>query len=727
MINNINKNLIWYLIIIVLIILIIRHGEAKVINYDLSEYGSLYYTNNYDDGTMLICSSKLEDVYIGLIYPNGSKISVNYENGINFKNISPWNLIGCWPSAINYILLLYYNRSDPIINTTLRGTILNIKGEITTNDNGVANPISSGSLKSPLKGYRFYSQVTFFKVDGQYAIVYIVTDLTKSFEVTTDYNRPRFSMYLHFIKDNMDESSEQMLLYQYYGSTLTNVFLTDCQAGFNSLGLQSNICFLTYLALDAMEYIKFIQFSSSGSIIQEGFLSTSTLTLQFRPSLNTTSDYNILFQTINADIVSSGIFNNNTIWVVYGNGTIIGTVDNSKLTTIDVEHIYNDCALLLRQVYSASSHCEVYNITTLSCPVLSSTFNRINSDYMIIVEDNFVRALSFNEPFYGIKQGVWQVKTPKSYNSKVSDSTQAILRLNSDGSSYFSNYNKTQFDDLLQQIKETIPLMNDRLQITHNIQPDPLDFSKLLIEFSISKANDPLNDPSVDNIINNLDNIIKNKYISALSDKKFMMFLDDQYGFKVKPNLWDENKYKILVLAITIIILIVIYSLAQRFHPKVVNGHDVPSLFIPCLVILIISISFNLTLSLFLVINEIRFKEEFQIWFTKKEKMVSFFIIISSTDIGVLTFLSSKFFGLPIFSAPLSPKAKLWIFYITIVNLFIEDIPHLTIQIIYQRSVILYTIIPLITLITSVLVLIFNIVTSIIQFWVYRNSININR
>ncbi|CAG8777395.1 18843_t:CDS:2, partial [Gigaspora margarita] len=533
------------------------HGEAKAINYDLSEYGSLYYANNYDDGTMLICSSKLEDVYIDPIYPNGSKISVNYENGINFKNTSSWNLIGCWPSVINYILLLYYNRSDPIINTTLRGTNLNIKGEITTNDNGVANPISSGSLKSPLKGYRFYSQVTFFKVDGQYAIVYIVTDLTKSFEIF----------------DNMDESSEQMLLYQYYGSTLTNVFLTDCQAGFNSLGLQSNICFLTYLTLDAMEYIKFIQFSSSGSIIQEGFLSTrsntsfqntiiesvffgilphggaiefnytyynsslydfnSMLTLQFRSSLNTTSDYNILFQTINADIVSSGIFNNNTIWVAYGNGTIIDTVDNSKLTTIDmviknvailssyptlnmtitlsynsriiitlyapiitstgnisIYQINNSNNLLLPQVYSASSHCEVYNITTLSCPILSSTFNRINSDYMIIVEDNFVRALSLNEPFYGIKQGVWQVKTPKY-------STQAILRLNSDSSSYFSNYNKTQFDDLLQQIKETIPLMNDRLQITHNIQPDPLDFSKLLIEFSISKANYPLNDPKV--------------------------------------------------------------------------------------------------------------------------------------------------------------------------------------------------------------------------------------
>ncbi|CAG8580276.1 16401_t:CDS:2 [Dentiscutata erythropus] len=436
-------------------------------------------------------------------------------------------------------------------------------------DNGTASPISNGSLTSPLNEYVFYSQKTFSKVDGQYAIVYIVTDRSKSSEFTIDYNRSKFSMYLHFIKDSTDQSSEQILLYQYYDSPLIDVFLTDCEAGFNSLGLQSNICFLTYITLDAMEYIKFVRFSSSGSIIQEGFLSTrsntsfqntivesvyfgilpyggaiefnftyynsslynfsSILTLQFRSNLNTISD--ILFQTINANLVSQGIFDNNTIWVVYS--PKVNTFNNSKITTIDMEHIYNDygyenVAILssyptLNMTISLSYNSQI-NIT-LYAPIVLSAGNisiyqtdnsnnlllplliKINSDYMIIVDDNFVRALSFNEPFYGIKQGVWQVTTPKSYNSKVSDSTQAILRLNSDGFSYFSNYNETQFDDLLQQIKESIPLMNDRLQITHNIQPDPSDFSKLLIEFSISKANDPLNEPSVDNIINDLEKI----------------------------------------------------------------------------------------------------------------------------------------------------------------------------------------------------------------------------
>ncbi|RIB05783.1 hypothetical protein C2G38_2117574, partial [Gigaspora rosea] len=264
----------------------------------------------------------------------------------------------------------------------------------------------------------------------------------------------------------------------------------------------------------------------------------------------------------------------------------------------------------------------MYNMYNMSCQILSSTFNRINSNYTIVVDDNFVTSL-FNEPLRGIKKGVWNVMTSKSYNSVISDSTEALLRLNSDGSSYFSSYNQSQLlDDLLQQIKESIPLMNDQLKITHSVQSDPSDFSKLLIEFSISKATDPLNDPSVNSIIKDLDIMIKNKYISALSDKKFMIFLDDQYGFQVKPNLWAEIRYKLLALVTFAFVLFVIYFWAQWYYPKgqnfiifklslmildlffdclfiIENGHDISFLFIPSLVLLIVSLLFNLGLSFF--------------------------------------------------------------------------------------------------------------------------------
>ncbi|CAG8725021.1 20825_t:CDS:2, partial [Cetraspora pellucida] len=108
------------------------------------------------------------------------------------------------------------------------------------------------------------------------------------------------------------------------------------------------------------------------------------------------------------------------------------------------------------------------------------------------------------------------------FGSCFAESTEAFLHLNHDGAFYFSSYNQSQLlDDLLQQIKNSISLMNNRLKITHNVQSDPLNSSKLLIELFIDKATDPLNDPS-------------SKYTSALSDKTFMTFIDEEYEFQVK-------------------------------------------------------------------------------------------------------------------------------------------------------------------------------------------------
>ncbi|CAG8512680.1 11073_t:CDS:2, partial [Dentiscutata heterogama] len=204
--------------------------ESIVINYNLSEYGTIDNTVQYDDGTILICSSKLGEININLIYPNGSKFSVNYEKVINFKNASSWRYFECYPLATNYIFLLYYNRSDQRIDTTIRGTIINVNDEPTTN-NGIANPISNGSFKPPLEGFGFRSQEIFAKIDGQHAIVYTIANTTdQPFDITTNYNYPRFSVYVHFVKDSMDQQSEQLLLYRYYGSSTLSVVLTDCQA-----------------------------------------------------------------------------------------------------------------------------------------------------------------------------------------------------------------------------------------------------------------------------------------------------------------------------------------------------------------------------------------------------------------------------------------------------------------------------------------------------------------
>ncbi|RIB05786.1 hypothetical protein C2G38_566509 [Gigaspora rosea] len=183
-----------------------------------------------------------------------------------------------------------------------------------------------------------------------------------------------------------------------------------------------------------------------------------------------------------------------------------------------------------------------------------------------------------------------------------------------------------------------------------------------------------------------------------------MIFFDDQYGFQPKPNLWLETRYKLLILLIIVIILLIIYLLAKKKYPKgqsfmifkisliilglildfsfiIVNGHDVPSLFIPSLITLIVSIVFNLSLSFIILTKEIQRNIDFREWFFKNAKIVACFSLFSSTNIEALNALYSNFAGLDIFSALVSENFKKRILYGTTCHLFIKEIPQLVIQV----------------------------------------------
>ncbi|CAG8742381.1 4397_t:CDS:2, partial [Dentiscutata erythropus] len=293
-----------------------------------------------------------------------------------------------------------------------------------------------------------------------HTIVYVIS---KRENDILEYSNPRYSIYVYFIKDDIDQQSEPFLLYQNYGITISNVGLID------HFPLQAQLGNMSF-------------------------------------------GYKITEITNNLTLMDYGVFSNNTWWHISRNNSLDNTLlhlmrnginitlsfpINPSSGNISVYQIINQDTYLLRQTYSAtSSNCEIYNRSTLSCQTLSSIFNRINSNYIFSVDDNFVRSSSYNEPFRGIAKGIWRVITPLSYNSKeISDSTEATLHLNS---GYLTNDNQSKLlDDLLLQIKESIPLMDDRLKITYNVQPDPSDSSKKLIKFSIDNANVPNSDPSV--------------------------------------------------------------------------------------------------------------------------------------------------------------------------------------------------------------------------------------
>jgi hypothetical protein len=85
--------------------------------------------------------------------------------------------------------------------------------------------------------------------------------------------------------------------------------------------------------------------------------------------------------------------------------------------------------------------------------------------------------------------------------------------------------------------------------------------------------------------------------------------------------------------------------------------------------------------SAFLIIAKENTRKEFFLWFTENNKITSIFTILAGTDIEVLSILHSNLAGFKKFQAPFSDSSILMIFWISSLNIFIEDIPQFVIQV----------------------------------------------
>ncbi|RIB05784.1 hypothetical protein C2G38_566493 [Gigaspora rosea] len=130
--NN-RKYLVWHLAVIFFAIVVVNCSEVNEIKFDLTRYGNLVTARQYDDGKLLIVTSKQDDPeLLHLIYQNGSVVSISYEDSINFKNSSTWIIENRYPLATNYVILIYYSQYDAKDDITMHGTIINLEGKITT-------------------------------------------------------------------------------------------------------------------------------------------------------------------------------------------------------------------------------------------------------------------------------------------------------------------------------------------------------------------------------------------------------------------------------------------------------------------------------------------------------------------------------------------------------------------------------------------------------------------
>ncbi|KAG9299465.1 hypothetical protein G9A89_009418 [Geosiphon pyriformis] len=388
---------------------------------------------------------------------------------------------------------------------------------------------------------------------------------------------------------------------------------------------------------------------------------------------------------------------------------------------------------LLRQTFSSRSDlCTLINNTfTISCQVFPTTFNKRDTSYYVLVDNNFVKTSSANEPLYGIKSHFWNITTQAG-----KDSTMALVRLTPEGTRQFNalpSPGKTEFIKQLQyQLAETIPIESSRLKATNRHQADGKSNKQRLLQFQVRSTKD-LDELNVKDIIFAANGLIMNKKMTALANYNLTNLLDEQFGFQQIPNLWYEIRYKLAIASGCFFLLCIFYLIACRKKQKannmiifrfvlaivdlvfdtlfiIENSRDVPWLYAPSIIFFSFPIAFNSIMAYFIMAQQTK-DEEFNQWFRKWNKVASAFTILAGSNIEVLKILSSQLFGFDMFSAPFTAKTEVWIFWGSTVNILIEDIPQLLIQILYLRSTVSYSIIPLSTLIVTSVVLLNNIIS----------------
>ncbi|CAG8746478.1 5903_t:CDS:2, partial [Dentiscutata heterogama] len=146
-----------------------------------------------------------------------------------------------------------------------------------------------------------------------------------------------------------------------------------------------------------------------------------------------------------------------------------------------------------------------------------------------------------------------------------------LLRLTNEGSLYYEMLDETNktyfFDILLYQLAQSIPIPQSRLIRTNEkVQTDYTARTyQILFEISILKTYN-LSEKSSESILNDLDVLIKNKYITPINQNNFTKFLDELYGIKEQASLLDQLKLPLILFAILfcLIAAIILYSYIKR-------------------------------------------------------------------------------------------------------------------------------------------------------------------
>ncbi|KAF0447945.1 glycosyltransferase family 2 protein [Gigaspora margarita] len=212
------------------------------------------------------------------------------------------------------------------------------------------------------------------------------------------------------------------------------------------------------------------------------------------------------------------------------------TLSDGNISVFQLQDVYGDS--LLRQTYSGNSgYCNVTaDSLTIKCYILESTFNQQNTEYYVLVEPNFVRLNSTEEPLLGIEKLVWKFKSNMTVTESYSATIQSIIRLDTLASARFENLTtdgKVEFvNQLNHELAVCVPVDAKRFYSEAAYQYDPSIVEKrILLPLTIFNA--PINSSMIENstdVFGDLNVLIRNSNLTLISRMNKTKSLDPSFG-----------------------------------------------------------------------------------------------------------------------------------------------------------------------------------------------------
>ncbi|CAH1759514.1 8612_t:CDS:10 [Entrophospora sp. SA101] len=374
----------------------------------------------------------------------------------------------------------------------------------------------------------------------------------------------------------------------------------------------------------------------------------------------------------------------NQVQLASGNISIYQVNDN-PIDDDSLSSFINTDNSILRQTFSGSDskYVKMIDNNTITLSVLSSTFNQPDKSYYILVENGFVKDKKTNQNLLGIKSNMWKFSTDLP-NSDTTDqnSKSALIRLTPDGSSFYtttSSANQSIFSEgISREIALMIPCHISRVSTTKLYQYDASKPNQILLRVDVQQPsnNNDISQSSItesgsDEVLRDLDVLIRNKFITPISKGLYTRYLDDEFG---SPRI----RFSILM-----IIQIFIFCLARRINKKgrncavflftliaidlgldiaflLIHGQDLLWLYPVSAIFITLPILYNIISTYFIITTETK-NDAFYNWWRKHSKTGLLFTVLAGADLESLNTISSGCMSLDMLSAPLTPRTMDWI------------------------------------------------------------------